>query len=44
MLLVTAVGALGARVENILSSTVSQNFGADLRQRSVYHAQLLSLR
>ena len=43
MLLVTAVGALGAVGRNILSSTVSQNFGADLRQDLFTKVQLLSL-
>ena len=39
----TAVGALGAVGRNILSSTVSQNFGADLRQDLFTKVQLLSL-
>jgi len=43
MLLVTALGALGAVVRNILSSRVAQHFGADLRRDLFTKVQRLSL-
>ena len=43
MLAVTAVGAVGAIVRNLLSSYVSQRFGADLRSDLFAKVQRLSL-
>jgi ATP-binding cassette, subfamily B, multidrug efflux pump len=42
MLLITAIGAVGASGRNILASQVSQNFGADLRADLFHKIQTLS--
>jgi ATP-binding cassette, subfamily B, multidrug efflux pump len=42
MLLITAIGAIGASGRNILASQVSQNFGADLRADLFQKIQTLS--
>jgi ATP-binding cassette subfamily B multidrug efflux pump len=42
MLLITAIGAIGASGRNIISSQVSQNFGADLRADLFRKIQSLS--
>jgi ATP-binding cassette subfamily B multidrug efflux pump len=42
MLLITAIGAIGASGRNILASQVSQNFGADLRADLFQQIQTLS--
>jgi ATP-binding cassette subfamily B multidrug efflux pump len=42
MLLITAIGAIGASGRNILASQVSQNFGADLRADLFHKIQTLS--
>lgn len=44
MLLITAGGALAATIRNVISSHVSQRFGADLRENLFRHIQSFPFR